>query len=72
MPDYIARMDAGDLMHPDRLRLQMPAFRANPRFDIVSADMAIVNMDYQTVDIRLAVNWKLDFISQLIASYYLG
>ena len=49
---YIARMDADDLMHPDRLRLQMEAFSANPRLDIVSTGVAIMTGDYQIVAIR--------------------
>ena len=39
-------------MHPDRLRLQMAAFRADLRLDIVSTGMAIMNGDYQVVGIR--------------------
>ena len=49
---YIARMDADDLMHPDRLRLQMEAFRADPQLDIVSTGMAVMNRGYQVVGIR--------------------
>jgi len=49
---YIARMDADDLMHPDRLRLQMVAFRAYPQLDIVSTGMAIMTSDYRVVGVR--------------------
>ena len=49
---YIARMDADDLMHPDRLRLQMEAFRFNPQLDIVSAGMAVMNRNYQVMGVR--------------------
>ena len=49
---YIARMDADDLMHPDRLRSQMEAFRANPQLDIVSTGMAVMNKSYQVVGVR--------------------
>ena len=49
---YIARMDADDLMHPDRLRLQMAAFRDDPQLDIVSTGMAIMTSDYQVVGVR--------------------
>jgi len=34
---YIARMDSDDLMHPDRLLLQMEAFKACAQLDIVSS-----------------------------------
>ena len=49
---YIARMDADDLMHPDRLRLQMAAFSANPQLDIVSTGTAIMDSEYRVVGIR--------------------
>ena len=34
--DYIARMDADDLMHPERLTLQVQYLDANPAVDVVS------------------------------------
>ena len=49
---YIARMDADDLMHPDRLRLQMEVFRDKPQLDVVSTGMAIINRDYRVVGVR--------------------
>ena len=49
---YIARMDADDLMHPDRLRLQMAAFRKDFNLDIVSTGMAIMTSDYRVVGVR--------------------
>ena len=49
---FIARMDADDLMHPDRLRFQMEAFRTDPLLDIVSTGMAIMNGDYQVKGVR--------------------
>ena len=49
---YIARMDADDLMHPDRLLLQMAAFRDDPRLDIVSTGMAIMTSEYRVVGVR--------------------
>ena len=49
---YIARMDADDLMHPDRLRLQMAAFEADPQLNIVSSGIAIMNGDYRIMGIR--------------------
>ena len=45
-------MDADDLMYPDRLRLQMEAFKADPQLDIVSAGMAIMNGNYQVMGVR--------------------
>jgi glycosyltransferase involved in cell wall biosynthesis len=34
--DYIARMDADDLMFPNRIEMQLACFKANPELDIVT------------------------------------
>ena len=49
---YIARMDADDLMHPDRLRLQIEAFRDDPKLDIVSTGVGIVDGNYRVMGVR--------------------
>ena len=32
---YFARMDADDLMHPERIELQVAYLQANPSFDVI-------------------------------------
>ena len=49
---YIARMDADDLMHPDRLRRQMGVVEADPQLDIVSTGMAVLDDDYRVRGVR--------------------
>lgn len=41
--NYIARMDADDIIHPDRLKIQMDFLEANPHFDLVST--GVVSID---------------------------
>lgn len=40
---YIARMDADDLMHPDRLRIQYSVMEAAPEVDLCSSWMQLFN-----------------------------
>lgn len=41
--DYIARMDADDIMHPDRLKTQFEFLEKNPEFDLVSTGLVSIN-----------------------------
>ncbi|HCT72562.1 glycosyltransferase family 2 protein [Psychrobacter aquimaris] len=41
--DYIARMDADDLIHPDRLAIQLSFLEKNPEYDLVST--GVVSID---------------------------
>lgn len=53
--DYIARMDADDLIHPDRLKVQIDFLKNNPNFDLVSSGVVSINnknkvYGYRSVD----------------------
>jgi len=41
--DYIARMDADDLIHPDRLAIQINFLEKNPSYDLVSTGVVSIN-----------------------------
>lgn len=41
--DYIARMDADDIMHPERLYRQLEFLTNNPQYDLVSSGMILIN-----------------------------
>ena len=41
--DFIARMDADDIMHPNRLERQLDEFKNNPDLDLVSSGMYAIN-----------------------------
>lgn len=41
--DYIARMDADDMAHPDRLKIQMQFLQDNPDYDLVSTGVVSIN-----------------------------
>lgn len=41
--NYIARMDADDIMHPERLARQLNFLTQNPKFDLVSSGMILIN-----------------------------
>jgi len=50
--DYIARMDADDLMHPERLTLQVQYLDANPAVDVVSTATYTIDAANQPLGIR--------------------
>lgn len=50
--EYIARMDADDLIHPDRLRIQLEFLENNKNFDLVSTGIISINDKNQIKGIR--------------------
>lgn len=50
--DYIARMDADDMMHPKRLETQLKFLEDNPQFDLVSTGLVSIDAD------NLAYNYR--------------
>lgn len=50
--EYIARMDADDLIHPDRLKLQLEFLENNKDFDLVSTGVVSINDKNQVKGIR--------------------
>jgi glycosyltransferase involved in cell wall biosynthesis len=49
---YYARMDADDLMHPERLSKQLNYLKAHPDIDLVDTSMYSMNQQCQAVGIR--------------------
>lgn len=43
--DYIARMDSDDLIHPNRLEIQLKFLEDNPEYDLVSTGVVSINQD---------------------------
>jgi len=43
--DYFARMDADDVMFPDRIEKQLELFRGNPKIDIVFGDAVSIDKE---------------------------
>jgi len=63
--DYIARMDADDLMSPDRLQLQLDILLANPDISLVSTGLYSILDDDTLVGYRGRADTKVSF-EQLI------
>lgn len=59
--DYIARMDADDLIHPDRIKIQLDFLEKNSNFDLVSAGVVSINHNNQIRGIRCLENIYTDF-----------
>lgn len=43
--EYIARMDADDLMHPDRLKIQLDYLKDNKDYDLISTGLISITAD---------------------------
>lgn len=65
--DFIARMDADDLMHPDRLKKELSFLLENPGYDLVSG--GIVSIDHENNVIGIRVVKELTTISKDTKSY---
>jgi glycosyltransferase involved in cell wall biosynthesis len=50
--DYLARMDADDLMHPERIERQLAFLRANPDIDLMDTATFTVDDDLTPLGIR--------------------
>ena len=55
---YLARMDADDLMHPERIERQLEFLRANPTVDLI--DTAIVTVDDELTPLGIRGDRALD------------
>jgi glycosyltransferase involved in cell wall biosynthesis len=53
--DYIARMDADDLMHPERLQRQVQYLDRHPDVDVVGSDTYIINNHNQALRKRTSL-----------------
>lgn len=59
--NYIARMDADDIMHPERLERQSNFFKKNTQFDLVSAGLISINSNNQVKGYRKVDKLYSDF-----------
>lgn len=47
--DYVARMDADDLMHPERINKQLRFLKENPRVIVVGSQCVLIDKDGQKI-----------------------
>lgn len=59
--DYIARMDADDIMHPSRIEQQIKFLLDNPEYDIVSSGIISINADNKVLGYRKVESTLIDF-----------
>lgn len=59
--EYIARMDADDLIHPDRIKIQLEFLEKNKNFDLVSTGVVSINDNNKIRGIRCLENIYTDF-----------
>lgn len=58
--DYIARMDADDLMSNDRLEVQLRGLEENPEIDFVSSGCLTIGKNNELTGIRKGENFQVD------------
>jgi glycosyltransferase involved in cell wall biosynthesis len=68
---YLARMDADDFMHPDRLSAQVQYLADNPGVDVVGTGMFILVSDDQPVDKRLPPTHPMSAMTALSRGCFL-
>lgn len=66
--DYIARMDADDIMHPQRLEKQIDFLQKNQQYDLVSSGLISINNQNEVKGFR-CVSQLYDEFSSLNLSY---
>lgn len=49
---YFARMDADDIMFPDRLTIQVQFLEQNPEFDVIGSEAVVIDDDNQVRGLR--------------------
>lgn len=59
--DYIARMDADDIIHPDRLKIQIEFLEENPSYDLVSSGVVSIDNNNQVYGYRGVKDIYTDF-----------
>jgi glycosyltransferase involved in cell wall biosynthesis len=59
--DYIARMDADDLMHPERLKKQIIFLEKNPGYDLVSTGLISIDNNNKVKGFRKVEHIFTDF-----------
>ena len=57
--DYIARMDADDLMDPLRLELQLKALKSNNNIDLVTTGLYSIGKDNEIKGKRILLNYQM-------------
>lgn len=68
--DLIARMDADDIMHPERLERQVDLLR-NSSYDLVSTSYFTINSKDRVVSSRIITKEELKLDDFLLGNYYI-
>ena len=66
--EYVARMDADDVMHPDRLKIQLEFLINNPQYDLVSSGLVSIDNNNIIKGFRCVESLYDDF-KQISISY---
>lgn len=67
--NYIARMDADDIMHPERLSRQIKILKENPDYDLVSTGLISIDNNNIVYGYRGEKVSKVEFFNKVQLSY---
>jgi glycosyltransferase involved in cell wall biosynthesis len=63
---YLARMDADDIMHPDRIKTQMEILEKNPEIDVLGANAYSIDKDDNIVGVRYKISNECNMVENFI------
>ncbi|MDM1380710.1 glycosyltransferase family 2 protein [Myroides marinus] len=60
---YLARMDADDIMHPERIEKQLKTLEDNPEIDVLGTNSYSIDEANNVIGIRMNTDKSLNFVS---------
>lgn len=69
---YLARMDADDIMFPERISKQVEVMEANPEIDVLGTNAFVINEYNEIMGVRLPINNELEKVSIFIHPTVMG
>jgi len=60
---YIARMDADDIMHPDRIKRQVLILEKHPEIDVLGTNAYSIDENNKVMGVRQSINNKTEILS---------
>jgi len=69
--EFLARMDADDIMHPTRLARQITVLRDNPGVDVVSSRAVVIDEDKAVLGITRSVSPTVEQASMLASTPFI-
>jgi glycosyltransferase involved in cell wall biosynthesis len=63
---YLARMDADDIMHPDRIKIQLEILEKNPEIDVLGTNAYSIDKNDNIVGVRYKISNECNVVESFI------